>query len=67
MSWKKKPVSVQVISFPDTQWQPVRIIRGGPPAKGETAGVEPAEKAETAEIVRFADPNSGPVKERSRR
>jgi len=59
---EKKPVSVQVVSFPDTQWQPVRVIRGGTPAKDESAGVEPTEKAETAEIVRFADPNSGPVR-----
>jgi len=59
---RKKPVSVQIVSFPDTQWQPVRIIWGGTPAKDETAGAEPAEKAETAEIVKFADPNSGPVR-----
>ena len=59
---EKKPVSVQVVSFPHTQWQPVRVIRGGTPAKDESAGVEPTEKAETAEIVRFADPNSGPVR-----
>jgi hypothetical protein len=40
----------------------VKIIRGGTPAKDETAGVEPAEKAETAEIVTFGDPNSKPVR-----
>src|SRR5271169_3143533 len=58
----KKPVSVQIVSFPDTEWHAVKIIRGGTPAKDETAGVEPAEKAETAEIVTFGDPNSKPVR-----
>jgi hypothetical protein len=59
---EKKPVSVQIVSFPDTEWQAVKVIRGGTPAKGETAGVVPAEKAETAEIVTFGDPNSTPVR-----
>jgi hypothetical protein len=59
---EKKPVSVQIVSFPDTEWHAVRILRGGTPAKDGTAGVEPAEKAETAEIVTFGDPNSKPVR-----
>jgi len=59
---EKKPVSVQIVSFPDTQWQAVKIIRGGTPAKDATAGLVPAEKAETAEIVTFGDPNSQPVR-----
>jgi hypothetical protein len=59
---EKKPVSVQIVSFPDTQWQAVKVIRGGTPAKVDTAGVEPAEKTETAEIVTFGDPNSQPVR-----
>ena len=59
---EKKPVSVQIVSFPDTEWRAVRIIRGGTPAKDQTAGVEPAERTETAEIVTFGDPNSKPVR-----
>ena len=59
---EKKPVSVQIVSFPDTAWHAVKIIRGGTTARDETAGVEPAEKAETAEIVTFGDPNSKPVR-----
>jgi Transglycosylase SLT domain len=59
---EKKPVSVQIVSFPDTEWHAVRIIRGGTPARDETAGVEPAEKAESAEIVTFGDPNSKSVR-----
>ena len=59
---EKKPVSVQIVSFPETGWQAVKIIRGGTPAKDETAGVVPAEKSEPAEIVTFEDPNSKPVR-----
>ena len=59
---EKKPVSVQIVSFPETGWQAVKIIRGGSPAKDETAGVVPAEKSEPAEIVTFEDPNSKPVR-----
>jgi hypothetical protein len=59
---EKKPVSVQIVSFPETGWQAVKVIRGGIPAKDETAGVVPAEKTETAEIVTFEDPNSNPVR-----
>jgi hypothetical protein len=59
---EKKPVSVQIVSFPETGWQAVKIIRGGTPAKDETAGVVPAEKAETAEVITFEDPSSQPVR-----
>jgi hypothetical protein len=59
---EKKPVSVQIVSFPDTAWQPVRIIRGGTSAKADISGVKPAEKAETAEIVSFGDASSKPVR-----
>src|SRR6516164_5178695 len=59
---EKKPVSVQIVSFPDTEWHAVKIIRGGTSARDEAAGVEPAEKTETAEIVTFGDPNSKPVR-----
>ena len=55
-------MSVQIVSFPETGWQAVKIIRGGTPAKDETAGVVPAEKSEPAEIVTFEDPNSKPVR-----
>ncbi len=59
---QKKPVSVQIVSFPETGWHAVKIIRGGTPAKDETAGVVPAEKAENAEVITFEDPNSKPVR-----
>ena len=44
---EKKPESVQIVSFLDTEWHAVRIIRGGTSAKDQTTGVEPAEKAES--------------------
>jgi hypothetical protein len=59
---EKQPVSVQIVSFPDTEWHAVKIIRGGTSARDETAGVEPDKKTETAEIVTFGDPNSKPVR-----
>ena len=59
---EKKPESVQIVSFLDTEWHAVRIIRGGTSATDQTTGVEPAEKAESAEIVTFGDPNSKPVR-----
>jgi Transglycosylase SLT domain len=59
---EKKPVSVQIVSFPDTGWQAVKVIRGGTSAKDETAGMVPADKTETAEVVTFDDPNSKPVR-----
>jgi hypothetical protein len=58
----KKPVSVQIVSFPDTEWHAVKVIRGGSPAKAETVGVEPVEKPETAQIVTFEDASSKPVR-----
>ena len=40
---EKNPVSVQIVSFPETGWQAVKVIRGGTSAKDQTTGVEPAE------------------------
>jgi hypothetical protein len=59
---ESKTGSVQLITFPDTGWGAVKIVRGNPPAHGKK-GQEPAvEKAETAEIVTFADPQTRPVR-----
>jgi hypothetical protein len=35
---EKKPVSVQIVSFPDTQWQAVKIIRAGHQRKTRPPG-----------------------------
>src|SRR3984893_16376607 len=51
-----KARSVQLVTFPDTAWSPVKVVRGGLPAKSNAAPKMGAEKAETAEIVTFGDP-----------
>ena len=55
----KKPGSVQLVTFPDTDWTPVRVIRGGMPA---IADVPPTEKPAAAEIVTFGDAKAGSVR-----
>src|SRR5580693_6275613 len=57
-----KTGSVQLITFPATAWSAVRIVRGGLPARDKSGQKPVAEKAETAEIVSFADPRSSPVR-----
>jgi Transglycosylase SLT domain len=59
---EKSPGGVQIVTFPDTEWNPVKIIRRGVPANGANSEVQPAEKAEIAEIVTFADPKTTPVR-----
>jgi len=58
---EKKPGSVQIVTFPDTEWHPVKIVRGVP-AKDTNAEVPPAEKPAAAELVTFADPKTKPVR-----
>jgi transglycosylase-like protein with SLT domain len=55
----KKPGSVQLVTFPDTDWTPVKVIRGGAPAIAE---VPPTEKPAAAEIVTFGDPKTKSVR-----
>lgn len=52
---EKRAVSVQLITFPDTGWNPVKVLRGKAPAKRGSAQKPELEKAETAEIVVFGD------------
>ena len=59
---KQKPASVQLLTFPNTEWSPVKIVRGGTNAKDAAAESEPSEKQAAAEIVSFADPNTKPVR-----
>jgi Transglycosylase SLT domain len=59
---EKETGNVQTVTFPDTEWRPVKIIRGGAPAKDTKAEHPPAERAETAEIVSFGSPNGSPVR-----
>ena len=57
-----KTGSVQLVTFPDTGWSPVKIVRGGSPAHDKTGQKPVAEKVETAEVVTFADPRRNAVR-----
>src|ERR1700730_6226172 len=57
-----KASSVQLVTFPDTAWSPVKVVRGSLPAKSNAAPKMGAEKAETAEIVTFGDPQRSSVR-----
>ena len=59
---ESKTGSVQLITFPDTAWSAVKIVRGGSPVRDKTGQQPVAEKAETAEIVTFADPRRRTVR-----
>ena len=59
---ESKTGSVQLITFPDTGWGAVKIVRGSSPAHDKSGQKPAAEKAETAEIVTFADPQRRPVR-----
>jgi hypothetical protein len=52
---EKKANRIQLVTFPDTGWSPVKVVRRGAPAKDEDAQKPTAEKAEIAELVTFGD------------
>jgi Transglycosylase SLT domain len=55
--------SVQLVSFPETGWSSVKVVRGGlSAARNQSGSNASAEKAEAAEIVTFADPRARPVR-----
>jgi hypothetical protein len=53
---ERKASGVQLVTFPDTAWSPVKVVRGSLSAKSNAAQNTGEEKAETAEIVTFGDP-----------
>jgi hypothetical protein len=57
-----KTGSVQLVTFPDTGWSSVKIVRGGAPGRDESGRKPATERTETAEIVTFADPWRSPVR-----
>jgi hypothetical protein len=57
-----KTGTVQLVTFPDTGWSAVKIVRGGPPALDKTGQKPAVEKVATAEVVTFADPRGRPVR-----
>lgn len=54
--------SAQLVSFPDTNWSSVKVVRGGSTAKNRPEPKAVGAKAEAAEIVTFADPQTRPVR-----
>jgi Transglycosylase SLT domain len=54
--------SVQLVTFPDTGWSSVKVVRGSLLAKSGEAERPQTEKAETAEIVTFSDPEHRAVR-----
>src|SRR6201997_251353 len=52
---KKKAGNVQLVTFPDTGWGPVKVVRGKAPAKSGDARKPELEKAETADTITFDD------------
>src|SRR6516225_4781787 len=54
--------SVQQVTFPDTGWSAVKIVRGNSPRREQNRPMPAADKAEVAEIVSFADPQKQPVR-----
>jgi hypothetical protein len=59
---EKKTTDVQIVSFPEAGWSPIKVVRGGTMVRNAEAGARPAERAETAEIITFGDPKSSPVR-----
>jgi len=59
---KSQSGSVQLVSFPDTGWGAVKVVRGGSSTKNQSRPTPNAEKAEAAEIIAFADPAAKPVR-----
>jgi Transglycosylase SLT domain len=51
----KKAENVQLVTFPDTGWRPVKVVRGKAREKSNDPPGPEVEKAETAEIVTFDD------------
>ncbi len=59
---ESNPGSVQLVTFPDTEWSAVKVVRGSTPARGKNGQRPAAEKAEITEIVTFAEPQMRPVR-----
>ena len=59
---EEKAASIQEVTFPDTEWSPVKVVRGTSPAKDEAEQKRRLEKTESAEIISFAAPTARPVR-----
>jgi hypothetical protein len=54
--------SVQLVTFPETGWSPVKVVRGGASSRGDNVKPPPAEKAESGEIITFGDSSGRSVR-----
>jgi Transglycosylase SLT domain len=61
-AFEGKTGTVQLVTFPDTGWGAVKIVRGGSPAPDRSGRKPATEKIETAEIVTFADSRRSAVR-----
>ena len=61
-AFKGKTGTVQLVTFPDTGWSAVKIVRGGSPGRDRSGRKPVTEKTETAEIVTFADSRRSAVR-----
>jgi hypothetical protein len=52
---ENKAKSIQLVTFPATGWNPVKVVRGGASTRGDNTWPPSPEKAETAEIITFGD------------
>jgi hypothetical protein len=59
---KKRARSVQLVTFPHTNWSPVKVVRGKAPAKSRDARKPELEKVETAETITFNDSRHNSVR-----
>jgi hypothetical protein len=57
-SVEKTTNSLQLVTFPNTDWTAVKVVRGSAPAKGANRQKTADEKSETAEIVTFGGPGN---------
>jgi len=58
----KKAGSIQLVSFPDTGWSPVKVVRGKASAKSSETPKLEAGKAEIAETITFNDSRHSSVR-----
>src|SRR5438105_8736924 len=59
---EQKPGGVQLVTFPETGWSAVRIVRGGSMVRDKAGQNAQAERPELAEIVTFGNPQAKPVR-----
>src|SRR5690349_21280295 len=55
---EQKPGGVQLVTFPDTGWSAVRIVRGSSAANNKAGQNTQSDKPEHAEIVTFGNPQA---------